>query len=210
MLIMNTTNNIMLDIETVANTNNAAVIQVAMVRFDWHTGEIDDHLVVKLNLDEQLKKGLDVNSSTLAWWSETNPQLFKSLLTENVEPVSQALSKICQFIYFDDYIWCHATFDIPILNNLLHKFGFKTPWAYKKCRDIRTLTELAELDLTQYNWDKEKTHDALDDCKFQIKYCRDAYRKIKGFNNLDIHKERIEELNKIPLTDEELRKMYVL
>lgn len=199
----------MLDIETVANTNNTAVIQVAMIRFDW-TGKLGNSLVVRLNLDEQLRKGLDANSSTLAWWVNTNPQLFKSLLTENVESVSQALSKICQFITFNDYIWCHATFDIPILNNLLHKFGFKTPWAYKKCRDIRTLTELAELDLTQYNWEKEKTHDALDDCRFQIKYCYDAYNKIKGINSSNIHEEKIQELNKIPLTDEDLRKMYVL
>lgn len=202
-------NNIMLDIETVANTNNTAVIQVAMIRFDW-TGKLGNSLVIRLNLDEQLRKGLDVNSSTLAWWANTNPQLFKSLLTENVESVSQALSKICQFITFNDYIWCHATFDIPILNNLLHKFGFKTPWAYKKCRDIRTLTELAELDLTQYNWDKEKTHDALDDCRFQIKYCCDAYNKIKGINSSNIHEEKIQELNNSFLTDEDLRKMYVL
>ena len=171
-------NNIMLDIETVANTNNTAVIQVAMIRFDW-TGKLGESLVVRLNLDEQLKKGLDANSSTLAWWADTNPKLFRSLLTENVESVSQALTKICQFINFNDYIWCHATFDIPILNNVLHKFGFKTPWAYKKCRDIRTLTELADLDLTQYNWDAEKTHDALDDCRFQVKYCCDAYNKMR-------------------------------
>lgn len=172
-------NNIMLDIETVANTNNTAVIQVAMIHFDW-TGKLGESLVVRLNLDEQLRKGLDANSSTLAWWADTNPQLFRSLLTENVESVSQALSKVCQFINFNDYIWCHATFDIPILNNVLCKFGFKTPWAYKKCRDIRTLTELANLDLTQYNWAAEKTHDALDDCRFQVKYCCDAYNKLKS------------------------------
>ena len=83
-------NNIMLDIETVANTNNTAVIQVAMIRFDW-TGKLGESLVVRLNLDEQLRKGLDANSSTLAWWADTNPQLFRSLLTENVESVSQAL-----------------------------------------------------------------------------------------------------------------------
>ena len=34
-------NNIMLDIETVANTNNTAVIQVAMIRFDW-TGKLGE------------------------------------------------------------------------------------------------------------------------------------------------------------------------
>ena len=173
----------MLDIETVANTNNTAVIQVAMIRFDW-TGKLGESLVVRLNLDEQLKNGLDANSSTLAWWADTNPKLLHSLLTEDVEAVSQALTKICQFINFNDYIWCHATFDIPILNNLLHKFGFKTPWAYMKNRDIRTLIDLSGLDLSQYPWDVEKTHDALEDCVFQIKYCTDAYKLLRDKTNV--------------------------
>lgn len=202
-------NNIMLDIETTANSNTAAVIQIAMIRFDWN-GNIGDSLVLRLNLDEQLKVGLDANSSTLAWWANTNPQLFNSLLTENVESVKTALSKFCKFVTFEDHIWCHASFDLPIVNNLLHKFGFKTPWSYMKHRDIRTLVDLSGINLADYNWAKEKTHDALDDCRFQIKYCCDAYNKIKGLNTITLTEEKVKEISKIPLTDEEIRKMYVL
>jgi len=172
----------MIDIETVANTNTSAVIQVAMVRFDWD-GNVGDTLVVNLDLDEQVREGLDVNASTLSWWARTNATIFNELLTKDVLPVKKALKQICDFINFNDYIWCHATFDIPILNNLLHKFGFKTPWAYMKNRDIRTLIDLSGLDLSQYPWDVEKTHDALEDCVFQIKYCTDAYKLLRDKTN---------------------------
>ena len=93
---------------------------------------------------------------------------------------SEKLKELQSYINNNDIIWCHATFDIPILANLFNTFNIHIPWGYKNIRDIRTLTDLAQLDLTQYNWLQEKTHDAIDDCKFQIKYCCDAYNKLKG------------------------------
>lgn len=169
-------NNIMIDIETVSTKMNSAVIQVAMLRFDWE-GNISDEITLELALDEQIHKGLDINSGTLSWWLDTNPDHLKHLLN-NGQNVDSILNIIKKYITFEDYLWCHATFDIPVLNNLFSTYNCKIPWAFKKVRDIRTLVDLANLDLTQYNWDQEKTHDALDDCRFQVKYCCDAYRML--------------------------------
>lgn len=170
-------NNIMLDIETLGTSTDSIVIQVAMVKFD-RNGNIGESLSVNLNRDEQLRLGLGYSQSTLDWWNRTNPDLLKSLLTENVNDLAEGLAKISGFIGRNDYLWCHATFDAPILNNLFEAVGMKAPWGYKNVRDIRTLVDLTNLNLNDYNWTAEKTHDALDDCKFQIKYCCDAFKRI--------------------------------
>ena len=172
--------NIMLDIETLSNTVNSAVIQVSLVKFDWDKDcQNPEKLQLNLHVDEQIKKGLDINSDTLAWWLDTNPELLKTILKHNGS-VEFALTEIQNFITLDDCIWCHATFDVPILANLFNKFNKRLPWKYIRVRDIRTLIDLAELDLSQYDWKNEKTHDSLDDCMFQIKYCKDAMKKLKG------------------------------
>lgn len=172
-------NNIMLDIETVSSNCTSAVIQISMVKFDWKTGSTGVAMKMNLNLDEQLQRGLNVNADTIAWWTKTNPEMFNKILTNYPVSVEQALNAIQEFVSFDDYVWCHATFDAPIIANLFKVYGKKIPWKYTKVRDIRTLVDLAGLDLSQYDWNKEKTHDSMDDCVFQIKYCCDAYRKLK-------------------------------
>lgn len=48
---------------------------------------------------------------------------------------------------------------------------------HKDARDIRTLVNLSGIDLKTYDWNK-KTHNALDDCKFQVTYCVDAMKKL--------------------------------
>ena len=170
-------NNIMLDIETLGTGVDSVVIQVAMIKFD-RDGTLGESLSVRLNRDEQLKLGLSYTQSTLDWWNKTNPELLKTLLTENVSSLNEGLTKISNFVSRTDYLWCHATFDAPILSNLFEAAGMKAPWGYKNVRDIRTLVDLTQLNLSDYNWVAEKTHDALDDCRFQIKYCCDAFKRI--------------------------------
>lgn len=167
----------MLDIETIGNQPGSAIIQVAMVRFA-RDGNIKDSLSVMLNPFDQLKNGLNYDQSTLDWWNDTNSQKFGQIISVKHAPVKEVLQKINDFLDWNDYIWCHATFDLPLVVNLFNRYGMRLKHKFKNVRDIRTLVDLANLDLSQYNWDAEKTHDALDDCKFQIKYVTDAIKKL--------------------------------
>lgn len=172
-------NNVMLDIETLGTAMNSVVIQIAAVRFD-ENGNIGDSICINLNRDEQLAAGLVKEDSTIDWWNNTNPELFKRLLTENIIPVKEALEKFNSFININDRIWSHATFDIPVLTSLFKAFNIKPNWYYVNHRDIRTLVSLAHVNLKAYNWKSEKTHDAFDDCKFQIKYCTDGLKYLQN------------------------------
>lgn len=182
-------NKIMLDIETTGNIVNTAIIQLSMVRFD-EEGSVGDFIRINIDAEEQYKLGAQYTQNTLDWWQETNKELFESITTKNVLSVNTALDIIDAFVTMDDQIWCHATFDMPILDNLYHLAGRnKRPWKYTKIRDIRTIVELSGINLSTYNWEKEKTHDSLDDCRFQIKYTTDAMKMLKisknGVENLE-------------------------
>lgn len=169
---------IMLDIETFGNTSNALVVQVAMQYFNRNTAQLGASLYVNINVEESMKKGFEINEETLAFWEQQPKEVFDSL---QVNPLSceDAAHQIKKFIEFGSKIWCHATFDAPIMGNFFNKLDIKLPWGYKNVRDIRTLVELSGLDLEKYNWEEGKTHNALDDVHFQIKYCVDALNMIK-------------------------------
>ena len=123
--------------------------------------------------------------------SLTNKELYESITTKNVLSVNTALDIVDAFVTRDDYIWCHATFDMPILDNLYFLAGRNKPWDYKKIRDIRTIVELSGIKLYSYNWAQEKTHDSLDDCMFQIKYTTDAMRIVKAGHTEEQNLERM-------------------
>jgi hypothetical protein len=61
------------------------------------------------------------------------------------------------------------------------------PWAFYEDRDVRTIAELGRR-LFDYEYRKvtfEGTvHNALDDCKHQIKYCSEIYAKLKNQKSL--------------------------
>ena len=61
--------------------------------------------------------------------------------------------------------------------------NMEPPWAFYEDRDVRTLVELGRR-LFDYEVRKivfEGTvHNALDDCKHQIKYCSEIYAKLKN------------------------------
>lgn len=174
-------NDIMIDIETFGQGYNAVVVQVAMAYFNRETGEVGDSTLINIDANDSIKLGFDIDKDTLDWWSTQPKEIFESL-SVNTLSVEEALHNIKKFIKFGALIWCHSTFDAPILGNMYRRvYGANksVPWGYKNVRDIRTLCELSGIDLQKYDWEKEKTHNAGDDVKFQIKYVTDACNMIK-------------------------------
>lgn len=195
---------IMIDLETYANTPNSAIVQIGAVEFDPSTGEILREF--KCNVDAQscIDLGMEANIDTINWWMRQSDEARQSILNEGRDIIS-VLRGFRSFIvegvtgttvkdYFDKRLvevgitsdtfrdvrmWCHATFDEPILSNAYSKIGLFEPWDYKNVRDIRTLIDLADID--PHSYDNSGTHhDALDDCKFQVRYTVDALNKLKG------------------------------
>ena len=169
---------LMIDIETMGNTPNAVMIQLAAVFFDRKTGETGKEFCKSLAISSCEDFGFTKDESTMKWWEEQN----QKVLNEILEKGENALVVMDSFVDFlgkdikDVIVWSHATFDFPIVQNYL-KAVTKSYMNYKGARDIRTLVDLSGIDLDKYDW-SNKTHNALDDCKFQIKYCVDAINMI--------------------------------
>ena len=171
-------NDIMLDIETLGTGPNAVIIQIAALDFNRETGEIGDHVDLALSLKESMDKGFSVDASTLSWWLETDSKLLSRIVSSG-GGIQDRLFKLRNFLNKPEVkIWSHATFDFPLVQNYLKTFGVE-PVDFRAARDIRTLVDLSGINLDDYDWNA-KTHDALDDCKFQVRYCVDAIGKLKG------------------------------
>lgn len=172
---------VMIDIETMGNSSNASMIQLAAVYFNRNTGELGQEFCV--NIDENSCKALGFVSdqNTIDWWQEQDQNILNNIRSSS-KPIMQAITEFHAFYKIgahDVNVWSHATFDFVIVQNYLQKIG--KYMNHRRARDIRTLVDLSQINLDLYDW-SNKMHNALDDCKFQIKYCVDAINNLKKNN----------------------------
>lgn len=170
---------VMIDIETMGNTHNAALIQVAGVYFCRETGETGKEFVSSVNLQDCLDKGFTKDLSTEKWWQEQKQEVLEKIL-KSAQPLGDVIVKFNDFLSAgveDVKYWSHATFDFPIVQNYFRKFDLPV-LHFRSARDIRTLTDMAGVNPKDYD-SVGDAHNALDDCKFQIKYCVDAMKRFK-------------------------------
>jgi len=171
---------LMLDLETLGTRPTSVIIQLGACYFDRNTDEtglpnIGDTFLVNICIGSSLMQGLTVDKQTIDWWRE---QKSKTWLVDSPNDINEALEKFQKFISIKvDAVWSHATFDFPILVNAFQACNLKLPFHYRTARDIRTLVDLSGLD---YNKEKkDKTHDALEDCIYQVQYCVDCFKKLE-------------------------------
>ncbi|HDD45108.1 MAG TPA: 3'-5' exoribonuclease [Candidatus Desulfofervidus auxilii] len=165
-------NNIMLDIETLGTV----ITQIGAVYFD-DNGNIGDKFLVNVNIESCLKYGLEIQYKNLKWWLERT-----NLITwmKNTIPISVALAHLTEFCNKNKKarVWSHY-YDIMILEFACYKIGRKLPFHYKRWRDLRTAVDLADLKKEKKK-ENEKTHNALDDCIYQINYLTKALKVLKN------------------------------
>lgn len=170
---------LMLDIETMGNRSTSAIIQIGACYFNRYTGEIGDNFLENILLKSSIEDwGLTVDPSTIQWWME---QENKSWMKDGKE-LMNVLSYFQGFAKEAKYAWSHSTFDIPILCNAYNVIGLALPFHYRLTRDIRTLTHLADVpknETTEKRKGDTDSHNALNDCLSQVKYCVECFNKLK-------------------------------
>lgn len=180
---------VMVDIETTGRTPGCAIIQIAAVPFNINTGAISiNTFKMSINLDHQLKsgKGFTYCTNSYKWWMKENPTLFKELSKSNYKynQVGSEFQRWFKKLYKhqDIRVWGNSSrFDLGILEGWYKKsvgFNFEPFWNTWLERDVRTLAMLDPQIKTNTKFEGTK-HNAIDDCKHQIKYCRAIVRKYK-------------------------------
>lgn len=180
---------VMLDLETTGRTPGCAIIQIAAVPFNINTGEISTNVFkMAINLDHQLKsgKGFTYCPNTYKWWMKENPKLFKELSQSKLkynQVGSEFQSWFKKLEKSDDIrVWGNSNrFDLGIIDGWYRKsigWKFEPFWNTWNERDVRTIASL-DPDIKKNTKFVGTKHNAIDDCKHQIKYCRAIVSKFK-------------------------------
>ncbi len=201
---INMAKHFMVDIETLSTAVNAAVLSIGAVEFDPFTGQILREFYHELDLSEQEKRHVDLN--TVQWWfkqCQENPANFELMTKSNSrkEHVLFSLVRLGAFIsgrdtdyaersegYEKIALWaCDPDFDIAILNDLYKEHNLPSPWRYSELRSVRTVRDLAKIARVAI-LQQEANHNALDDCIRQAKEVTDL---LSTLHTLDENRQNL-------------------
>ena len=130
---------IMLDLETMGNSSNAAIVAIGAVKFDVANG-ITDTFYLKVDLESAVALGGKMDPSTVIWWLGQNDAARKEMQAAG----SLVLPALIGFsAWVDDrnaLIWGNgAAFDNVILANAYKNGRMNTPWRHWNDRCYRTI-----------------------------------------------------------------------
>lgn len=168
---------VMLDLETFDNLATTAIVQIGAVVFDRDTGNIIEEFKADVDPQSCIEVGLTIGVDTIMWWLKQSEEARASITSTPRGRIQEVLANFNSFITRHEpdprkvNVWCHATFDFPIMQNAYKAIDKDPPWHYRSARDLRTLTDLAGTNIYAIRR-KGTYHDALSDCKHQIKQFR--------------------------------------
>lgn len=170
---------VMLDFETLGNGKDKCLCQVGAIYFDRVTGELGDSFKANIDAESHVRAGGKIDAQTVYWWLAQSDAARSSILAGELRDVTTVMTELNDFLMYADRIWSHATFDFVTLNDTLRQLNIKPKFNYKSGLDLRTLVYLAGTSVSSV--ERSGTHhDALDDCKHQVKYCVEAFNQIKA------------------------------
>jgi exodeoxyribonuclease VIII len=163
----------MLDLETLGDTHDAAIIEIGAVAFSVEKGIIERFSRV-IELESAMEFGV-VTPSTLGWWLARRDKPEAQLLTDIVNATYRyelptALYELSSFstIHQPSAWFAHATFDFPILANAYNKTELTEhiPFPYRRALDLRTLCALRPT-IHRPSTPTLERHRAVDDAEHQ-------------------------------------------
>ena len=170
---------LMLDLESLGTRPDCAILTLGVVKFDPYTvDKFGDSLYLRIDVDEQLALGREVQEDTLTWWGRQADDVREEALGEenrvSLDKLYRDLNRFCVGV---GNIWCQGpAFDIVILENIYRQKGWPTPWQFWQIRDSRTLFGV-------HGDPREKgkagLHNALEDCISQAQGVQEIYRRLK-------------------------------
>lgn len=168
---------IMLDLETLATSPDSVILTFGAVKFDPFnsTADMSNGLYFRINVDEQIALGRNVDEGTVTWWGTQSEEVREEALGEHDRVSLDDFTKeLNRFVVGVDRIWAQGpVFDIVILENLYRQLGKPTPWPYYLIRDSRTLLKA----LGDTRKGGPLLHNALADCVSQAEAIQDAVKR---------------------------------
>ena len=160
---------VMIDIETMSNTPDAAIVSIGAVEFDFASKRLGEEFYVNIDLASAVDSGGVMNASTVIWWMKQT-EAARSLFLEPAQHIADALNHFSEWMQQrgeknDIRVWGNgAAFDNVILVAAYTRLGLEPPWKFWNDRCYRTIKNL---------FPKNKAHrigthhHALDDARTQ-------------------------------------------
>ncbi len=172
---------VMLDLETLGNKSNTAILSIGAVEFNIETGETGREFYTTVDLQSCLDVGLKINGSTFYWWMQQNEAARKAVCQPglDIELALQHFTTWMEGCVDKVRIWGNgARFDIGLIEDAYVACGYQDmPWHFRSERDVRTLAAFApEIKGNYPNSGIE--HHPISDCKHQIGYCHETWIKL--------------------------------
>lgn len=158
---------LMVDIETLGSTKaiSPVITQIGACYFEPLTGEIGPEFYENISIQDGIRAGLEVDGDAIEFWLRQSNRSF----LDNPRPIVEVLNELRNFSFEAKRVWAHATFDFPVLVNAYKLLGLDKPFSFRYMRDIRTLVDLAGVEIPKVP-ESSKVHDALMDCHYQVEY----------------------------------------
>ncbi|OAT46972.1 3'-5' exonuclease [Providencia heimbachae] len=168
---------LMVDLETMSNKGNAAIVSIGAVAFEPLTGEIGPTFYQVIDLRSCERAGLHIDADTVLWWMRKSSEARAAIVAEGTD-LSLALSNLCAFsrknLTDDVQVWGNGVdFDNVILRNAYNATKLEPFWEHWNNRCVRTIVELGR----NTGIDPKTTlpfvgvlHNSLDDAIHQAKY----------------------------------------
>lgn len=190
----NQTIDIMLDLETLGNQNCPVLIQLSAVAFNLETKEIYGQYNSLISPQSCVKAKLQSDGSTVDWWLQQEMSVVKKVFVDAVTSGKDLSVTLDEFTLFVNNLKkTYQTEEVLIWGNgmladnrwILSAYNAvkkEPPWCFWQDQDVRTMVNLGHRLL---NFDPKKDipfegekHNAIDDCKHQIKYICAIYEKL--------------------------------
>ena len=167
----------MLDLESLGTRPDCAILTLGAIKFNPYVlDSFGDSLYLRIDVNEQLALGREVQEDTLTWWSTQAEDVREEALGEgNRVSLTEMYRQLNRFCVGATNIWCQGpAFDIVILENIYRQMGWPTPWQFWQIRDSRTLFGVHG-DPREKN--KAGLHNALEDCVSQAQGVQQIFHR---------------------------------
>ena len=176
-------NHIMLDIETMGTSSNAAIMSIGACYFEPSTGEIGNTFHEQVDISSN---GV-IDASTVIWWMKQDDDArSKFYNNDKAEPLHHVLAMFADFVKPNCQVWGNGiAFDNVIIRNAYEhpSCADVVPWKFWNDRDVRTMVELGRVIGVDPKRDfpfEGVKHDALADSIHQAKYVSAIWQMLTG------------------------------
>jgi hypothetical protein len=172
---------IMIDLETLATSTDAAILTIGAVKFDPFGRELSepsmDSFYVRVDLDSCDEIGLVTNDDTIAWWANQDQAAQDEAFSDKDRiHIRDAFQQLYKFCWGAQRVWSNGSgFDIVICETVFKRIEKAVPWQFWQTRDCRTAFDLG----INPNRPPVLKHHALEDAWNQAVGIQNVYNTLR-------------------------------